>query len=109
MTDDAPIDAPMAAAPAPDAAPRPAPAVPWHRRFVQAVLYGRNVDRDRKARARLGLAALAFAAVYLIIDGKPAIFAIAPNSHAAQRGSSDATATARPDIVDSRGQVLATD
>ena len=35
--------------------------VPWHRRVMQSMLYGRNVDRARKARARLGLAVLGFA------------------------------------------------
>jgi cell division protein FtsI (penicillin-binding protein 3) len=38
------------------------------------------------------------------------IFAIAPDSHAARRGSSgDAVATARPDILDRNGEILATD
>ena len=95
--------------PAIEAPPRPPPALPWHRRFVQAVLYGRNVDRDRKARARLGLAVVGFAVVYAIIAGKLVIFAIAPDSHVARRGSSDAVATARPEIVDRNGEVLATD
>src|SRR5579864_2162341 len=99
-------DASPAPTPAPDAPPRPAAAPPWHRRFVQAVLYGRNVDRDRKARARLGLALFGFAVVYAILAGKLVIFAIAPDSHAARRGSSDAVATARPDIQDRNGEVL---
>ena len=45
-------DATAAALPSePSLRPRPATRVmPWHRRVVQAVLYGRNVDRDRKAR-----------------------------------------------------------
>src|SRR3984957_2327457 len=97
------------AEPATEAPPRPAPAMPWHRRFVQAVLYGRNVDRDRKARARLGLAVVGFALVYAIIAGKLVIFAIAPDSHVARRGSSDAVATARPNILDRNGEVLAPD
>jgi cell division protein FtsI (penicillin-binding protein 3) len=84
--------------------------MPWHRRVVQALLYGRDVDRDRKARARLGLAILGFAIIYGIIASKLVIFAIAPDSHAARRGSSgDAVATARPDILDRNGEILATD
>src|SRR5580692_4675519 len=94
MNDDA-----SPAAPATDASPRPAPATPWHRRFVQALLYGRNVDRDRKARARLGLALFGFGVIY----------AIAPDSHVARRGSSDAVGTARPNILDRNGEILATD
>src|ERR1700722_1945671 len=97
------------AAPATDASPRPTPATPWHRRFVQALLYGRNVDRDRKARARLGLALFGFGVIYAIIATKLVIFAIAPDSHVARRGSTDATGTARPDILDARGEILATD
>jgi len=104
MNDDA-----SPAAPATGAAPRPAPAMPWHRRFVQALLYGRNVDRDRKARARLGLAVFGFGVIYAIIAAKLVIFAIAPDSHAARRGSSDAVGTARPNIIDRNGELLATD
>jgi len=84
--------------------------MPWHRRVVQALLYGRNVDRDRKARARLGLAMVGFAAIYCVIAGKLVIFAIAPDSHAARRGGAgDAVATARPEILDRNGEILATD
>jgi cell division protein FtsI (penicillin-binding protein 3) len=84
------------------------PVMPWHRRLVQALLYGRDVDRDRKARARLGLAVLGFALIYCVIAGRLVIFAVAPDSRAASRGS-DAVATARPDILDRNGEVLATD
>jgi cell division protein FtsI (penicillin-binding protein 3) len=94
----------------PDPEARPVPLMPWHRRMVQRLLYGRNVDRDRKAKARLGLAMVGFVVIYGIIASKLVIFAIAPDSHAARRGSSsDAVATARPDIVDRRGEILATD
>jgi cell division protein FtsI (penicillin-binding protein 3) len=98
-----------ATAAAPVLAPRKA-AMPWHRRVVQALLYGRNVDRDRKARARLGLAIIGFAAIYCVIAGKLVIFAIAPDSHVARRaGAGDAVATARPEILDRNGEILATD
>ncbi|HEY2134597.1 MAG TPA: penicillin-binding protein 2 [Xanthobacteraceae bacterium] len=84
--------------------------MPWHRRVVQSMLYGRNVDRNRKAKARLGLAILGFCIIYGIIATKLVIFAVAPDSHAARRGSSgDAVATARPDILDRNGEILATD
>jgi len=94
----------------PDQDARPLRVMPWHRRLVQAMLYGRDVDRDRKAKARLGLAVLGFVVIYGIIASKLVIFAIAPDSHAARRGSSgDAVATARPDILDRNGEILATD
>lgn len=86
------------------------PAMAWHRRLVQALLYGDNVDRDRKARARLGLAMLGFVAIYCVIAGKLVFFALVPDSHPERHtGTGDAVATARPDIVDRNGEVLATD
>ncbi len=89
--------------------PAATPTLAWHRRLVQALLYGRNVDRDKKARARLGLAVVGFFVIYCIIAGKLVIFAIAPESHAGRRVGSDAVATARPDILDRNGEILATD
>ncbi|MDQ2080349.1 penicillin-binding protein 2 [Xanthobacteraceae bacterium Astr-EGSB] len=89
------------------AAARP---MPWHRRVIQGLLYGRNVDRHRKAKARIGLAILGFSIVYMIIAAKLVVFAVAPESHVARRGrAQDAVATARPDILDRRGRILATD
>src|SRR6266851_1188497 len=87
--------------------PAATPTLAWHRRLVQALLYGRNVDRDKKARARLGLAVVGFFVIYCIIAGKLVIFAIAPESHAGRRVGSDAVATARPDILDRNGEILA--
>jgi cell division protein FtsI (penicillin-binding protein 3) len=104
------MDDAAASALPPDQPARPVPAMPWHRRLIQAMLYGRNVDRDRKAKARLGLAIVGFSVVYCIIASKLVIFAIAPDSHAARRGGTgDAVATARPNIIDRNGEVLATD
>ena len=92
------------------ATPAPAPsAEPVRRRLVRALLYGR-VDRNAKARARVGLAILMFAAVYGIIAGRLVLYAVVPESHTARRGvASDAVATARPDITDRNGEILATD
>jgi cell division protein FtsI (penicillin-binding protein 3) len=87
-----------------------APAEPWRRWLVRVLLYGRNSDRSAKARARVGLAIVAFAVVYSIIAGRLVMFALASNSHMVHRGvSSDAVATARPDILDRNGEILATD
>ena len=86
------------------------PPEPWRRRFVRKMLYGSNIDRGAKARARIVLAILAFAAVYAIIAVRLMMFAIVSNSHTAHRVvSEDAIATARPDILDRNGEVLATD
>ena len=38
------------------------PVEPWRQRLIRSLLYGRNVNRAAKARARVGFAMLAFAA-----------------------------------------------
>src|ERR1043166_8753635 len=81
---------------------------PWRQRLIRSLLYGRNVDRNAKARARVGFAILAFAAVYAVIGGRLVMSAIAADSRSARgAGSQDAIATARPDIVDRNGEILA--
>ena len=87
-----------------------APAEPWRRRALRALLYGSKVDRNVKARARVGLAILAFAVVYFIIAVRLVAFGIVSESRSGHRvGGGDAIATARPDILDRNGEVLATD
>ena len=87
-----------------------APAEPWRRRMLRRLLYGRDVNRATKARARVGLAIVAFAVVYGIIAARLVMFAIVSDSRVAHRVvSGDAIATARPDILDRNGEVLATD
>ena len=54
----------------------------------RTLLYGRNVDRTAKARARVGLAILAFAAVYRVIAVRLVMFAVVPESHFVRRGAS---------------------
>jgi cell division protein FtsI (penicillin-binding protein 3) len=83
---------------------------PWRQRLVRTLLYGRNVDRTAKARARVGLAIVAFAVVYAIIGGRLVMFALGADGPSSRRAAAqDAIATARPDIVDRNGEVLATD
>jgi len=86
------------------------PTEPWRQRLIRSLLYGRNVDRAAKARARVGLAILAFAAIYAVIGGRLVMYATIGDSHGNRRtASQDAIATARPDIIDRNGEVLATD
>lgn len=93
-----------------DAAQATAPRVPLPRRIAQALLYGHKIDRARKTKARIGLAILCFAVIYTVIAARLVLFAVAPDSHVARRvGLSDAVATARPDILDRNGEILATD
>ena len=93
------------------AAPNKAKVVePWRQRLIRGLLYGRNVDRAAKARARVGFAILAFAAIYAVIGGRLVMYAIGADGHGARRtAAQDAIATARPDIVDRNGEILATD
>ncbi len=80
------------------------------RQIMRALLYGHDVDRNAKARARIGLAIFAFAVGYAVIALRLISFAAAPDSHLVRRGIVvDALATARPDILDRNGQILATD
>ena len=81
----------------------------WQR-LLRTMLYGADVDRNVKAKARLGLAIVAFSARYCVIALRLVMFATVSDSHGTRRSvGADATATARPDIVDRNGQVLATD
>src|SRR3977135_3913463 len=90
--------------------PKETPKEPWRQRLIRSLLYGRNVDRAAKARARVGFAMVAFAAIYAVIGGRLIMFAVGGDSHGARRAAAqDAIATARPDIVDRNGEVLATD
>src|ERR1700674_2887923 len=96
-------------APLPQSVPEVAPE-PWRRRLLRNLLYGKNVDRGAKARARVGLAIMAFAGVYGAIAVRLVMFAAVGDSHSVRRiGSPDALATARPDILDRNGEILATD
>jgi cell division protein FtsI (penicillin-binding protein 3) len=78
--------------------------------LVRKLLYGANVDRNAKARARVGLAILAFGLVYSVIAARLVMFAVVPESHFVHRRSAqERISTARPDILDRNGQILATD
>jgi len=83
---------------------------PWFLRLAHLLFHGRAVDRERKTRARFGLAIATFALIYITIAVRLVLFAAAPESHPGRRvGTQDALATARPDILDRNGEVLATD
>ncbi|HSP50187.1 MAG TPA: penicillin-binding protein 2 [Pseudolabrys sp.] len=90
-------------------APRKPLETRWQR-WLRSFLYGRDVDRNVKAKARLGLAIVAFAAIYGVIALRLIMFAEQSDGHGARRSvGADALATARPDILDRNGQILATD
>ena len=96
-------------APAETAGPEQ-PAEPWGRRLKRTLLYGRNNDRAAKARARVGFVIVAFIAVYAIIAARLVMFGIISDSRTPPHiVMGDAVGTARPDILDRNGVVLATD
>jgi cell division protein FtsI (penicillin-binding protein 3) len=81
----------------------------WQR-LLRSLLYGRDVDRNVKANARLVLAIVAFAGIYCVIGLRLVMFAVVSNEHGPHHTvSQDAVATARPDILDRNGEILATD
>lgn len=78
--------------------------------FVRPLLYGRDVDRATKTRARIGLAIAAFAIIYAVIGGRLVMLGLSSEGQGPRRiATTDAVATARPDILDRRGEILATD
>ncbi|HEU4806519.1 MAG TPA: penicillin-binding protein 2, partial [Nitrobacter sp.] len=82
----------------------------WTQRMIRNLLYGRNVDRAAKARVRVGLVIIVFGLIYTVIAARLVMFAALPDDRGGHRtASQDAIATARPDIIDRNGQVLATD
>lgn len=81
----------------------------WQR-LLRTMLYGANVNRDVKAKARLLLAMVVFIGLYGIIAGRLVMFAVISDGHSGRRSvTQDAVATARPDIIDRRGAIIATD
>jgi cell division protein FtsI (penicillin-binding protein 3) len=86
------------------ASARPRPGV------LLRLLYATTGDRSSYSRARLGFAIAAFAAVYGIIAVRLVMYAAIPDVHVGRRAAAqDAVATARPDILDRNGEILATD
>ena len=75
----------------------------WQR-VLRSLLYGRDVDRNVKAKARLGLAILAFAGIFSVIALRLVVFATVNENHGGRRSvAQDAVATARPDVLDRKG------
>jgi cell division protein FtsI (penicillin-binding protein 3) len=88
----------------------PLPQEPWRRRFLRRMLYGANVDRRAKAGARVGLAIVLFSVAYAIIAGRLVVFGLQADPNGTRRlHTQDRVATARPDILDRNGEILATD
>lgn len=66
--------------------------------------------RAEKSEARVGLVAVAFGLLFIVISGRLAMLAVAPDTAGSlRRAAGSSIAAARPDIVDRNGTVLATD
>lgn len=87
-------------------APVPAPSL-WRR--LRAFLAEIARTRLDKSRSRLALIALAFTAVFVIIDVRLVWLGVAPPPKGLKSAASDAVSGARPDLLDRNGEVLATD
>ena len=104
------MDVSAADQPASLASPETGPPERRRRNLVRELLYGRSIDRAAKTRARIGLTILVFALGYLVIAARLVMFAAAPETQGGRRAIlQDALATARPDILDRTGEILATD
>lgn len=79
------------------------------RRFVRVLLGLDQGDADTVARGRLKLISLAFCAVFVAIAAQLVHLALTADPDGLRNRRSDALASARPDIVDRNGQVLAID
>jgi cell division protein FtsI (penicillin-binding protein 3) len=78
--------------------------------LVERLLYGHGIDREAKGRARASLIIVVFVGLYAVIAGRMVQLALTSDPQGSRRaGGGDIIATARPDIVDRNGEVLATD
>jgi cell division protein FtsI (penicillin-binding protein 3) len=82
----------------------------WRGRFGPGLLYGRDVDRARKAKARIALVTALFVLIFGVIAARLAMLAMTAEHHITNRSSArDRLSATRPDILDRNGHLLATD
>jgi cell division protein FtsI (penicillin-binding protein 3) len=100
----------LASAPEVAPAPQPAPARPPRRPFdFRKMLRDVFSTHLSKSSGRIRIAAVAFAALFLVFVGRLAYFGAKPEQHSVRREASEAISAARPELVDRNGEVLATD
>ena len=58
---------------------------PAARKLIQRLLFGAGIDRNAKARARVGLAIVAFALIYAVIAARLVMLAASPDGQSARR------------------------
>ena len=72
----------------PPASPSSGRHVPARRGMIGALLYGRNVNRPAKSKARVGLAIAVFTLIYAVIATRLVMFAVAQDPNAGRRARS---------------------
>ncbi|MFG1397886.1 penicillin-binding protein 2 [Xanthobacter sp. VTT E-85237] len=76
---------------------------------VRALFGLDRVDAQTVTRARLQLLVAAFSLVFVVIAGRLVFMAITSDPQGTRGGGSEAVASARPDIIDRNGDILAVD
>jgi cell division protein FtsI (penicillin-binding protein 3) len=91
-----------------EAAPPPPRKPPpfYLRRSFWRALFSTDID---KSRGRIRLAAVLFAALFLVFVARLTYLGLTPGQHSARRDAAEAVSAARPDLTDRNGEVMATD
>ncbi|MFG1426150.1 peptidoglycan D,D-transpeptidase FtsI family protein [Roseixanthobacter glucoisosaccharinicivorans] len=76
---------------------------------VRALFGLDRVDAQTVTRARLQLLVAAFSLVFMVIAGRLVFMAITSDPQGTRGGGSEAVASARPDIIDRNGDIVAID
>lgn len=76
---------------------------------VRALFGLDRVDAQTVTRARLQLLVAAFSLVFIVIAGRLVFMAITSDPQGTRGGGSEAVASARPDIIDRNGDIVAID
>lgn len=85
----------------------PPPHVPWSLGGAVRELFRLRVD---KSRPRVGVMALCFCGLFAVIGGRLVMLGIKPDAdQGIRRAASSSISSARPNIVDRNGEVMATD
>lgn len=77
--------------------------------LYRALLGLDRVDAETVTRARLKLLVLTFSLVFLAIAGRLTVMGVFADPNGARGGGSEAVASARPDIIDRNGDIIAID
>jgi cell division protein FtsI (penicillin-binding protein 3) len=95
---------------APEAPPSSEPASPGRSRSIGTAARALFRLSPGKSTARVGVVAVVFAGLFLVLGGRLVMLAVAPEQPGGiRRATSSEISAARPDITDRNGETLATD